>query len=64
MAYIDLSNLFVPASSIKTNIDLSQEVVQSAEIMPNETEVTSSNPPPLLVRTCQKKKKKKTNIDL
>jgi hypothetical protein len=31
---------------------------QSAGTMPNEAEVTSSNPPTLLVWTCKKKKKK------
>jgi hypothetical protein len=35
-----------------------QEVVQSAEIMLNETNVTNSNPPSPLMRTCKKKKKK------
>jgi hypothetical protein len=33
-----------------------QEVVQSARTMPNEADVTSSNPPPSLVWTYQKKK--------
>jgi hypothetical protein len=31
-----------------------QQVTQSIGVMPNKTEVTSSNPPPLLIWTCKK----------
>jgi hypothetical protein len=41
----------------------SQEVVQSVGTMPNETEVTSSNPPPPSCVDMSKKKKKKERED-